>query len=68
MGRDEAVDNPGSPRLYSAVANAFYNLASDFYEYGWGDSFHFGFRKRGEPHIQAIKNSQNFVAQKLQVR
>ncbi len=21
------------------VANSFYNLASDFYEYGWGDSF-----------------------------
>jgi hypothetical protein len=86
-------------KAYDAdVANSFYNLASDFYEYGWGDSFvsaivcdaagrgkigwvvfrerplscaaplqHFGFRKRGEPHIKAIQNSQNFVAQKLQV-
>lgn len=26
------------------VAESFYNLATDFYEYGWGDSFHFGFR------------------------
>jgi sterol 24-C-methyltransferase len=49
------------------VANSFYNLATDFYEYGWGDSFHFGFRKSGEPHSRAILNSQNFVATKLQV-
>lgn len=50
------------------VANSFYNLASDFYEYGWGDSFHFGFRHKYEGHGVAIKNSQNFVASKLQVK
>jgi sterol 24-C-methyltransferase len=50
------------------VANSFYNLASDFYEYGWGDSFHFGFRSKWEGHGQCIKNSQNFVASKLQVK
>ena len=50
------------------VANSFYNLATEFYEYGWGDSFHFGFRHKNEPHSKAIANSQNFVAAKLQVR
>jgi len=50
------------------VANSFYNLATKFYEYGWGDSFHFGWRVQGEPHVMSIKNSQNFVAQKLRVR
>lgn len=49
------------------VAESFYNLATDFYEYGWGDSFHFGFRAKWEPHSKAILNSQNFVAQKLKV-
>jgi len=49
------------------VANKFYNLATEFYEYGWGDSFHFGWRARWEGHRQAILNSQNFVAQKLRV-
>lgn len=49
------------------VANSFYNLASEFYEYGWGDSFHFGWRTHSEPHHKAIENSQNFVANKLQV-
>jgi len=49
------------------VANSFYNLATEFYEYGWGDSFHFGFRQHHEPHAKAISNSQNFLAQKLHV-
>jgi sterol 24-C-methyltransferase len=49
------------------VANSFYNLASEFYEYGWGDSFHFGFRQRHEPHWKSTHNSQAFVAQRLQV-
>jgi len=50
------------------VAESFYNLATDFYEYGWGDSFHFGFRTKSEGHTQCIRNSQNFVAAKLQVK
>jgi len=49
------------------VANSFYNLATEFYEYGWGDSFHFGFRRYYEGHAKSIENSQNFVAQKLGV-
>jgi sterol 24-C-methyltransferase len=49
------------------VADSFYNLATEFYEYGWGDSFHFGFRTKFEPHGVAIANSQEFVANKLQV-
>jgi len=50
------------------IARSFYNLATDFYEYGWGDSFHFGVRGRHEPHSKCIANSQNFVAQKLAVK
>jgi sterol 24-C-methyltransferase len=62
------VDGNKQHNAYDAdVANSFYNLATDFYEYGWGDSFHFGFRRQGEPHSRAILNSQVFVAQKLQV-
>ena len=61
--------NDQQRKKYDAdVANSFYNLATKFYEYGWGDSFHFGWRLQGEPHVMSIKNSQNFVAQKLRVR
>jgi len=49
------------------VARSFYNLATEFYEYGWGDSFHFGVRKQGQSHSACIANSQSFLAQKLRV-
>mmetsp|Transcript_9616 Transcript_9616/g.28125 ORF Transcript_9616/g.28125 Transcript_9616/m.28125 type:complete len:372 (-) Transcript_9616:623-1738(-) len=63
-----SVDGNTQHNAYDGdVARSFYNLATEFYEYGWGDSFHFGTRGRHEPHAKAILNSQNFVAQKLQV-
>eukprot|EP00343_Euplotes_focardii_P008993 CAMPEP_0205824822 /NCGR_PEP_ID=MMETSP0206-20130828/22864_1 /ASSEMBLY_ACC=CAM_ASM_000279 /TAXON_ID=36767 /ORGANISM="Euplotes focardii, Strain TN1" /LENGTH=351 /DNA_ID=CAMNT_0053123309 /DNA_START=85 /DNA_END=1140 /DNA_ORIENTATION=+ len=49
------------------VANSFYSLATSFYEYGWGHSFHFGFRGRHEGHGVSIANSEDFVANKLRV-
>jgi len=68
---DSMYKNVGSNDQHNAydgdVANSFYNLATEFYEYGWGDSFHFGFRQRHEPHAKSVANSQHFVAQKLQV-
>ena len=27
---------------YNKLANLYYDLVTDFYEYGWGRSFHFG--------------------------
>jgi sterol 24-C-methyltransferase len=70
-GFDKVYKDVGSNDQHNAydadVANSFYNLATEFYEYGWGDSFHFGFRRSYEGHHKAIENSQNFVAQKLGV-
>ena len=69
---EKAYSKVGSNDQHSAydgnVADSFYNLASDFYEYGWGDSFHFGFRRWHEPHRMAILNSQNWVATQLHVK
>jgi len=69
---DKIYNGVGSNDQHNAydadVANSFYNLATEFYEYGWGDSFHFGWRQNFEPHSKAIANSQHFVAQKLNVK
>ena len=65
----QGVGSNDQHNAYDAdVANSFYNLATEFYEYGWGDSFHFGYRAAHEPHSKAIANSQHFVAQKLNVK
>merc|ERR1711916_234735 len=33
---------------YMQVVNQYYDLVTDFYEYGWGESFHFAPRYNGE--------------------
>jgi hypothetical protein len=62
------VDGNKQFNAYDAdVAESYYNFATDFYEYGWGESFHFGWRRVGEPHSRAILNSQIHIAIKLKV-
>jgi sterol 24-C-methyltransferase len=69
---DKLYKDVGSNDQHNAydadVANSFYNLATEFYEYGWGDSFHFGVRHQSDPHVKALANTQHFVAQKLGVK
>jgi sterol 24-C-methyltransferase len=33
---------------YTTLVNQYYDIATDFYEYGWGRSFHFAIRAEGE--------------------
>ena len=49
-------DTAGEARKADAAAmvNAFYDLATGFYEYGWGQSFHFGPIGRGETREASI--------------
>ncbi len=39
---------------YADVVNGYFDLATDFYEYGWGQSFHFAQIAAGESFAQAI--------------
>ncbi|NP_001152740.1 cycloartenol-C-24-methyltransferase 1 [Zea mays] len=59
---------------YADLANKYYDLVTGFYEYGWGDSFHFAggpilpclyFRYPGETSREAIKRHQHFMALQL---
>jgi len=43
----------------------YYNVATDFYEYGWGQSFHFGYGHTGESRPQSISKLENFIAMRL---
>jgi hypothetical protein len=36
------------------VVNKYYDLATSFYEYGWGESFHFAHRQALIPKLQAL--------------
>ncbi len=48
-----------------AVSNLYYNLATDFYEYGWGRSFHFAPRVPGESFRESIVRHERNMADAL---
>ncbi|KAG0547072.1 hypothetical protein BDA96_01G048000 [Sorghum bicolor] len=50
---------------YTDLVNKYYDLATGFYEYGWGDSFHFAGRYPGETFREAIKRHEHFIALQL---
>lgn len=50
---------------YSTLTKHYYNLVTDFYEYGWGASFHFCRFYRGEPFQQAIARHEHYLAAQM---
>ena len=47
--------------------NKYYDLATSFYEYGWGESFHFAHRYKWESLRESIIRHEHFLASKLNV-
>lgn len=50
---------------YTDMVNKYYDLATSFYEYGWGESFHFAHRLKGESLRESIKRHEHFLALQL---
>jgi len=47
---------------YMRMVNAYYNLCTDFYEWGWGKSFHFGRRFKGESFDASLARHEMWLA------
>nr|XP_010909400.1 cycloartenol-C-24-methyltransferase 1 [Elaeis guineensis] len=47
------------------LSKKYYDLVTSFYEYGWGDSFHFANRYKGETLRESIKRYEHFLALQL---
>lgn len=52
---------------YASIVNDYYDLATEFYEWGWGTSFHFADRRTGETFQQAILRHEYYLAGRLSV-
>lgn len=50
---------------YTTLVNQYYDLATDFYEYAWGTSFHFAPRVLGESFKDSILRHEHFLSRKL---
>ena len=53
---------------YTTMVNDFYDLVTDFYEFGWGQSFHFAPRHKGEAFDASIARHEFFLAHALQLK
>eukprot|EP01114_Cavostelium_apophysatum_P024933 TRINITY_DN998_c0_g1_i1.p1 TRINITY_DN998_c0_g1~~TRINITY_DN998_c0_g1_i1.p1 ORF type:complete len:340 (-),score=61.86 TRINITY_DN998_c0_g1_i1:86-1105(-) len=50
---------------YETLVNTYYDLATDFYEWGWGLSFHFAPRRHGESVDASLARHEHFLALRL---
>eukprot|EP01098_Paradermamoeba_levis_P016546 TRINITY_DN897_c0_g1_i1.p1 TRINITY_DN897_c0_g1~~TRINITY_DN897_c0_g1_i1.p1 ORF type:complete len:393 (+),score=145.24 TRINITY_DN897_c0_g1_i1:90-1181(+) len=50
------------------MVNQYYDLATAFYEWGWGQSFHFAPRHRGEGFEASLARHEYYLALKLKIQ
>lgn len=56
-----------SPK-FTEIVNHYFDLVTEFYQYGWGDSFHFAPRAKGESFGSSIKRHQLFLAHQMNLQ
>ncbi|KIN08085.1 hypothetical protein OIDMADRAFT_152145 [Oidiodendron maius Zn] len=67
--KNETAEDRESRRAeYATLTRHYYNLATDFYEYGWGQSFHFCRFAYGEGFYQAIARHEHYLAAKIGIK
>jgi hypothetical protein len=64
---DSKAGKEGRNTAYSTLVNSYYELATSFYEWGWGQSFHFAYQLKGETFQQAIARHEYYLAGRLGV-
>ena len=68
MHDDKKTSAEGRNAAYVDLVNSYYNLATDFYEWGWGQSFHFAEQRAGETFNQSITRHEYYLASRLGVQ
>jgi len=65
---DESFEDTLETRQQTKMAETFYNIATDFYEWGWSQSFHFAPRWSSETFEQSLVRHEHGLAQHLDLR
>ena len=50
------------------MTSTYYDLVTDFYQYGWGDSFHFCPVYQGRTFQQCLVDHEYYLSQKLNLK
>ncbi|KAH9257939.1 hypothetical protein BASA81_003958 [Batrachochytrium salamandrivorans] len=64
VGRDEAKIEERQ-QGYQTLVKSYYNLVTDFYEYGWGASFHFSPKYVAESFREGTARHEYYLASRL---
>merc|ERR1711998_247691 len=64
---DSKTNTEGREQSYAELVNAYYDLATEFYEWGWGTSFHFADKRKGESFATSILRHETYLAGRLGV-
>ena len=67
-GGDDADNLEKRKTHYKKLANQYYDLVTDLYEYGWGESFHFAPRTPDESFAGSLVRHERNLAQKLALK
>lgn len=51
--------------MYADMVNKYYDLSTSFYEFGWGESFHFAHRRHNETLRESIRRHEHLLALRL---
>lgn len=62
---ETSADRESRRAEYASLTRNYYDLATDLYEYGWGQSFHFCRFAYAEPFHQAIARHEHYLAAKI---
>ena len=65
---DQKAGVEGRNVSYQTLVNSYYELATLFYEWGWGQCFHFAYQLKGETFSQAIARHEYYLAGRLGVK
>lgn len=63
-----ARDGAGRLREQPSVVSRYYDVVTQFYEYAWGQSFHFSSRRRGESLVASQKRQEEGVGELLRLK
>lgn len=57
----------GRESNYKTMVNAYYELATQFYEWGWGACFHFAYRRPYESFAESIRRHEYYLSGRIGV-
>ena len=64
----EQGDLVGNKEKTEGFVNKYYDIATSFYEHGWGPCFHFATQTRDETFREAIRRHEYYLAMKLSLK